>query len=151
MRFWDSMPRPARAAVATWLALCFIILAARSLGCIPMVASWGGSAVIIFGMPRSDMAQPRSLIGGHILSTLIGLGLVTLLGTSLWVGVLGCSCALAAMLVTRTVHSPAGSNPLIIAAINPDWRFLLIPMLPAALFLSLSHWLFLKADAERSP
>jgi CBS-domain-containing membrane protein len=124
-------------------------MAARKLGCIPIVASWGGSAVIAFGMPRTVMAQPRSLVGGHVLSTLIGLGLVAIFGASPWVGVLGCSCAVAAMLLTRTVHSPAGSDPLIIAALNPGWQFAWLPMLPAVVFLSLGHWLFVRVDSER--
>ena len=111
-----------------------------------MVASWGGSAVIAFGMPHTVMAQPRSLVGGHLLSTLIGLGLVDLFGASPWVGVLGCACAVAAMLLTRTVHSPAGSDPLIIAAMNPGWQFVLLPMLPAVLFLAMSRRLFLIVD-----
>jgi CBS-domain-containing membrane protein len=38
-----------------------------------LLASFGGSCVILFGMPDSEMAQPRSLIGGHLLSSMVGL------------------------------------------------------------------------------
>ncbi len=33
-----------------------------------MVGSLGASAVLLFGAPRSPLAQPRNLVGGHVLS-----------------------------------------------------------------------------------
>ena len=37
-----------------------------------MIGSLGASAVLVFGAPRSPLAQPRNLVGGHVLSALVG-------------------------------------------------------------------------------
>jgi CBS-domain-containing membrane protein len=45
-----------------------------------LVGSFGASAVLLYGAPRSPLAQPRNLIGGHALSALIGVSAWLLLG-----------------------------------------------------------------------
>lgn len=45
--------------------------------------------------------------------------------------------AIALLMMTRTVHPPAGSNPVIIYPLQPDWGFLLMPMLLGAVVLVL--------------
>jgi len=52
--------------------------------------------------------------------------------------------ALAVMLVTRTVHPPAGSNPVIIFLTRPDWSFLLFPTLAGIMVLLFLARLMLK-------
>ncbi len=107
-----------------------------------LLPSFGGSCVILFGMPRGAMAQPRSLVGGHVLATLVGLvcrGAWHLLGgpQDLW-ACAAVGAALALMMATRTIHSPAGANPLVVFAEDAGWDFLLVPLLPglALLFLT---------------
>ncbi len=77
-------------------------------------ASLGGSAVILFGMPDSPMAQPRSLFGGHAIASGVGLLFAAGFGTNAWSLAAAMATALVAMLLTRTVHSPAGADPIII-------------------------------------
>lgn len=99
-----------------------------------LLPSLGGSCVILFGMPRGGMAQPRSFLGGHVLASLVGLafrqGWLLLGGPKeVWAtGAVG--GALALMAATRTIHSPAGANPLVVFAEEADWDFLLAPLLP---------------------
>ncbi|WP_256377075.1 HPP family protein [Nitrosospira multiformis] len=81
--------------------------------CLAVLASPGGSAVFLFGLTRAPAAQPRALFGGHPGGALIGIACYQLFGDSLWVYALAQVLALWYMLLTRTVHPPAGANPMI--------------------------------------
>lgn len=78
-----------------------------------ILASLGGSTVFLFGLTGAAAAQPRALFGGHLGSALIGILCFQAFGDTLWVWVLSVVLALVFMMVTRTVHPPAGANPLI--------------------------------------
>jgi len=78
-----------------------------------LLASLGGSAVFLFGLTRAPAAQPRALFGGHLGGALIGVLCYQCFGDGLWVYVLAGVLTLVYMLLTRTVHPPAGANPLL--------------------------------------
>jgi CBS-domain-containing membrane protein len=79
-----------------------------------IIGSFGASAVLIYAAIKSPLAQPRNLIGGHIISALVGVACYKLFGGTLWVAAaLGVSLAIVAMLVTRTLHPPGGATALI--------------------------------------
>ncbi len=78
-----------------------------------LLASLGGSAVFLFGLTRAPAAQPRALFGGHLGGALVGIACYQLFGDALWVYALAQVLALWLMLLTKTVHPPAGANPLI--------------------------------------
>ena len=106
-----------------------------------LLPSLGGSCVILLGMPRGIMSQPRSFFGGHLLATSIGL-LCRMAHSALggpiafWIA-LAVGLALAAMALTRSIHSPAGANPVVVFAEDAGFGFILSPLLPglATLFL----------------
>lgn len=99
-----------------------------------LLASLGGSCVILFGMPDSEMAQPRSLLGGHVISSITGLvllkyGFGTFGGPSqLWM-IAAVATSLVLMMATRTIHSPAGANPIVVFLEGAGWSFLASPLL----------------------
>jgi CBS-domain-containing membrane protein len=79
-----------------------------------IIGSFGASAVLVYGAIKSPLAQPRNLIGGHIIGGLIGVACYKLFGATPWVaGAFAASFAIAAMLVTKTLHPPAGATALI--------------------------------------
>jgi CBS-domain-containing membrane protein len=83
------------------------------------LASFGASCVLIFGFPDSPLSQPRNVIGGHFLASLVGLTFLALFGAHWWSMALAVGTAIAVMLLTRTAHAPAGSNPLIVMLSAP--------------------------------
>src|SRR5271155_1566855 len=62
------------------------------------------SIVLVMGSPDAKPAQPRALIGGHLLSAVIGLLMVTLAGPQPWAAAVAVGIAMAAMLATDTFH-----------------------------------------------
>ncbi len=79
-------------------------------------------------MPDSDMAQPRSFLGGHLIATTVGIAFLHLLGTEWWVMAAAVATALTLMQLTRTIHSPAGADPIIVILNHAGWSFLLAPV-----------------------
>lgn len=79
-----------------------------------IIGSFGASAVLVYGAIKSPLAQPRNLIGGHIVSGLVGVACYQIFGDTIWLAsAMGVSLAIAAMLLTRTLHPPGGATALI--------------------------------------
>jgi CBS-domain-containing membrane protein len=89
-----------------------------------LLASLGGSTVFLFGLTRAPAAQPRALFGGHLGGALIGIACYQCFGEALWVYAVAQVLTLAFMLLTRTVHPPAGANPLIMVAAHSGFAAL---------------------------
>ena len=88
-----------------------------------MIGSFGASAVLIYGAVESPLAQPRNLVGGHVLSAVIGVFCAQLLAPHPWLAAsLAVSTAIAAMHVTRTLHPPGGATALIAVIGGPEIR-----------------------------
>lgn len=100
-----------------------------------LMASFGASCVLAFGVPESPLAQPRSIIGGHVVSTLVGLLILCTLGSSWWAGALAVGLALVVMQQTRTLHAPAGANPLVVLAASAPVSFLVTPVLTGSIVI----------------
>ena len=79
-----------------------------------LIGSFGASAVLIYGAIRSPLAQPRNLLGGHIISALIGVTCHNLFHAEMWLAsALAVATAIAAMHATKTLHPPGGATALI--------------------------------------
>ncbi len=102
-----------------------------------VMGSFGATCVLLFGYPQSPFSQPRNVILGHFLSTFIGLFFLHTFGNEWWSMALALATAIAVMLLTNTVHPPAGSNPVIVFLLGAPWSFLITPTLIGALILVL--------------
>ncbi len=79
-----------------------------------IVGSFGASAVLIYGAIKSPLAQPRNLIGGHLISACIGVTSYQLLSPHIWLAAaVAVATAIAAMHATKTLHPPGGATALI--------------------------------------
>ena len=109
--------------------------AARST--VPLMAvPFATSIVLVLGSPEVEAAQPRALIGGHLISTVVGLVVLFLAGPTPWAAALAVGLAMVAMHATRTFHPPAGIDPLLVVVNAMPWTFLLVPVAAGALALA---------------
>jgi CBS-domain-containing membrane protein len=132
-RFLAVVAGAAGAAIAIGLMEAFSIRAAFPLAAIPFATS----IVTVLGTPKAGPAQPRALIGGHLLSTLVGLLVVKTCGAAPWAAAIAVGVAMIAMHLTRTFHPPAGIDPLVVVTNNLSWSFLIVPIGVGALLLTL--------------
>jgi len=79
-----------------------------------LIASFGASAVLVYGAPMAEYSQPRNLVGGHLVSAIIGVTVFVLIGDkTILAGPTAVSLAIVAMHFTRTLHPPGGATALI--------------------------------------
>jgi CBS-domain-containing membrane protein len=113
------------ASIAIAIALWFVA-DGRSL---LLLASLGASTIILFALPESEAAQPRALFGGHLGGALIGILAFRFFGDGLWVSVLAFVLTMVFMVLTRTIHPPAGANPLLMVHNHAGMGILMKPVL----------------------
>ncbi len=147
-----SPPRVSLAEIAwSWLgAFVGIALVAyinfeliKGRGWLLITGSLGASALLVYGAIKSPFAQPRNLLGGHILSALIGVCAYKLLAGHLWLASgLAVATSIAVMHATRTAHPP-GSATALIAVIGDEtvhklgFLYVFMPVASGALLLLL--------------
>lgn len=79
-----------------------------------LIGSFGATAVLIYGVINSPLAQPRNLIGGHLISAIIGVTIYKLLPNEIWLSsALSVSLSIVMMQITKTLHPPGGATALI--------------------------------------
>ena len=157
----DRAPLPAlpplRSVALAWLggvlAIATVGKLAGLLSMPLMLGSFGASCVLVFGYPDVPFSQPRNVVFGHFLSSLIGLAFLTVCGPQWWAMGLATGTAIAVMMLTRNVHPPAGSNPVIVFLSQPSWAFLLFPTLVGALLITATALLYnnVTREPERYP
>eukprot|EP00762_Andalucia_godoyi_P008516 ANDGO_05765.mRNA.1 Transmembrane protein DDB_G0273707/DDB_G0273361 len=126
-------------------ALHYHVVGAQRL----IIASFGASAVLVYGVITSPLAQPRNLVLGHLVSALVGLTIRVLLTQALseysqftQAVLSGASVgiAIALMYVTESVHPPGGATALITLWLKDNevpagygYWFLIFPVLTGTL------------------
>ena len=93
-----------------------------------LFAPFGATAVLLFSVPSSAMAQPVNIIGGHFTVTALALALRGVLPPEWWAIGLAVGLALLLMAMLRITHPPAGANPIIVFLTDPGIEFLFLPI-----------------------
>ena len=120
-----------------------------------LIGSFGASSVLVYGVIQSPLAQPRNLIGGHMVSALIGVTAQKLLPDIVWLAApLAVSFSIVFMQITKTLHPPGGATALIAVTGSPDikalgYMYVLNPVLSGALILLASALLFNNITSNR--
>ncbi len=122
---------------AIGIGLCAFISSyyLKALDLTLIIGSFGASAVLIYGAVTSPLAQPRNLIGGHLVSAVIGVLCFKLFGDTWLAASLAVSLAISVMIITRTVHPPGGATALIAVIGSPTIHNLgfMYPVIPVGL------------------
>ncbi|MBH0044231.1 HPP family protein [Pseudoalteromonas sp. SWXJZ10B] len=100
-----------------------------------LMAPFGATAVLVFGIPNSPLAQPKNVIFGHLLTAFVGIVFVTYVGDGSVSIALAVGFAITLMMLTKTVHPAAGANPILIIVSGQSWDFLIMPVLVGTMFI----------------
>ena len=100
-----------------------------------LIPPFGASMVLVMSVHESPLAHPRNILFGHMLSALSGVFIFSMLGfSSLSVG-LAVGLAIFLMMTTKTVHPPAGANPIIAILGAKGLDFIIMPVAAGAFFI----------------
>lgn len=122
-----------------------------------LIGSFGASAVLVYGASNGPLAQPRNLVGGHLISAFIGLCCAFLISDPefQWLAcALAVSVAIVAMQITKTMHPPGGATALI-AVIGSEkikslgFLYILSPVLSGVIILLVTALLFNNLSKDR--
>jgi CBS-domain-containing membrane protein len=100
-----------------------------------VAASFGATFVLIFALPDSPVVKPKNIVGGYLISTSISLLVFEFIGNDPFSLGLAFGLSFVLMQLTKTLHPPAGSIPLLILFVPPDWKFILTPILAGVIFI----------------
>ena len=100
-----------------------------------LIAPLAASAVLLFGASDSALAQPRNLVGGHLISAGVAVLIVALFGTSQFSMALAVGFAVLLMNLTHTTHPPGGATAFIGVQGHAGPLFIFVPVLAGTLIL----------------
>ena len=104
-------------------------------GSIWLIPPFGASIVLVMAVYDSPLARPKNLILGHILSALSGVVIYYFFGNNFISLGLGVSLAIFLMMVTKTIHPPAGANPIIVILTGAGLKFVFLPVASGSIII----------------
>ena len=102
-----------------------------------LIPPFGASMVLVMAAHESPLARPKNILFGHIFSALSGVVIFSILGSSFISLGLAVGLAIFLMMTTKTVHPPAGANPIIAILGAKDIGFIIMPVAIGASFIIL--------------
>ncbi|ROQ32349.1 HPP family protein [Streptomyces sp. PanSC19] len=119
-------PRAALSSTAASLAALLLLAALGTLLHQPLlIPPLAASMALVAGAPALPLSQPRSVVGGQLLSALTGFAVLAVAGPGPWSAAVAGGLALGVMLLARAPHSPAAATAVIVALQDPPlWSFL---------------------------
>jgi CBS domain-containing membrane protein len=120
-----------------------------------LVGSFGATSVLIYGVINSPLAQPRNVIGGHLVCAFVGVTFNYLLPYPWLAAALAVSVSIVLMQVTKTLHPPGGATALI-AIIGSEkikslgYLYIVSPILSGIIILMMVALFFNNITSNRS-
>jgi len=146
-----------RAVVGAGLGILLTAIVSQSLGDrhagVPwLIAPMGASAVLVFAVPGSPLAQPWAVIGGNTLSALIGIACVHWIPDPALAAAAAVALAIGTMFLARCLHPPGGATALLaVLAHTTDTGFALHPVLLDSVLLVLGGIVYNSLTGRRYP
>ena len=116
-----------------------------------LVAPLGASAVLVFAVPSSPLAQPWSVIGGNTLSALVGAACAHFIHDPAWAAAAAVALAIAVMFAFRCLHPPGGASALFAALGATGFHFALFPIFVNSVLLTLAGVVYNGWTGRRYP
>ncbi len=116
-----------------------------------LIPPFGATLVLVMSAHKSPLAQPKNIFFGHVLSGVSGLIIITLIGSDIYCLGLGVGLAIFIMMITNTVHPPAGGNPIIVILGDQNLSFILMPLAAGSLVIIVFAIIFNKIFRRTYP
>ncbi len=117
-----------------------------------LIAPLGASAVLVYALPASPLAQPWPVIGGNTIAALVGVACVQWLPDGPWLGAVAVAVAISLMFALRCLHPPGGAVALLAVLTHAtQFSFALFPTLVNSLLLVLVGVLYNSLTGRRYP
>lgn len=120
-------------------------------GLVWLVAPVGASAVLVFALPSSPLAQPWAVVGGTSLSALVGAVCAMLIADPSLAGAVAVAVAIALMFLLRCLHPPGGAAALLAALGGVSVSFVLFPVLVNTVLLVIAGMVYNSVTGRRYP
>ena len=146
-----------RSVTGAFLGLLTVFVIAKYLGELSGVNEWlmaslGASALLVFALPGSPMAQPWAVIAGNTLSALIGISCFHLIGEPLLALPLAASLSILGMFILRCLHPPAAAVSLIVVLGQiGSYRYAFFPVMVDSILLILAGAIYSNLTGKPYP
>ena len=139
-------------AIGALIFISFIAFLDRTFeGMIWLIPPFGASMVLVMAVHESPLAKPKNILLGHILSALSGVIILYLIGDNFLALGIAVALAVFVMIVTDTIHPPAGANPIIVILTGQGISFVLFPVAVGAFMLVVFAYLYNKLLKRNYP
>ena len=116
-----------------------------------LIPSFGASMVLVMSVHKSDLAQPKNIFFGHVISGLSGYFVLSFIGSNIFCIGLGVGLAIFLMMITKTVHPPAGGNPIIVILGEQSFSFIYITLTLGSLIIIIFAIVYNKIVGKNYP
>ena len=101
-----------------------------------LIASFGSSIVLLYGYPESPFAQPKNIILGHLITSVVGVIFLNFISLPIYLMLpLAVGFGVMLMIALNITHPPAGGNPIIIIMGSVSFDYLLMPVVVGSIIL----------------
>ena len=131
-------------ALGGFLGIVTVLIVSSSVldhqGAAMIIASMGASAVLLFAVPHGALSQPWPVVGGHLISAIIGVTCARLVGDSFIAAALAVGLSIGAMYYLHCIHPPGGATSLV-AVLGGDavhqlgYNFIFTPVMENVLII----------------
>ena len=139
-------------ALGAVICICFIAYLDKYFeDAIWLIPPFGATMVLVMAVHDSPLAQPKNIILGHIFSALSGIISYYLLGNTFFSIGIAVGLAVFIMMITKTVHPPAGANPIIVILTGQGINFVLLPVAIGSVVIVLFAVIYNKVLKKKYP
>ena len=148
----DKIINAILSALGAFFFISFLAFLENSfVGTIWLIPPFGASMVLVMAVHESPLAKPTNILLGHILSALSGVIILYLIGDHFLALGLAVGLAIFVMIITKTIHPPAGANPIIVILTGQGISFVLFPVAVGAFMLVVFAYLYNKLLKRNYP
>ncbi len=148
----DKIINAILSALGAFFFISFLAFLENSFeGTIWLIPPFGASMVLVMAVHESPLAKPTNILLGHILSALSGVIILYLIGDHFLALGLAVGLAIFVMIITKTIHPPAGANPIIVILTGQGISFVLFPVAVGAFMLVIFAYLYNKLLKRNYP